>query len=56
MIFLMEADFDLNPDGRFNEMFGSEPDIKLPKADTPASITKDDLLKDKWIKKIITEL
>lgn len=56
MIFLMEADLDLNPDGRFNEMFGSEPDIKLPKADTPASITKDDLLKDKWIKKIITEL
>ncbi|MBN1360307.1 MAG: hypothetical protein JW993_06940 [Sedimentisphaerales bacterium] len=53
MIFRMEADLDLTPDGSFNELVGTEPDVKLPPADPPASITREDLLKDEWVKKVI---
>ncbi len=56
MIFRMEADLGINPDGSFNELVGTRPDIELPPADPPASITKEDLLKDEWIKKIIAGL
>jgi hypothetical protein len=56
MIFALDAHLPLNPDGSFSGLNGLEPDIKLPPADAPKSITKEDLLKDEWIKKIINEL
>jgi C-terminal processing protease CtpA/Prc len=46
----VETELVLNPDGSVNEMFGTPPDIQLPVADPPKSITKEDLLKDEWIK------
>ena len=56
MIFRVETELVINPDGSFNELFGTPPDIKLEPADPPKSITKEELLKDEWIKKIMTEL
>jgi len=55
MIFRLEADLGLNLDGSFNELVGTRPDIELPPADPPASITKEGLLKDEWIKRVIAE-
>ncbi len=55
MVFRMEADLGLNPDGTFNELVGTAPDIELPQARPPASFTKEDLLQDEWIKRIIAE-
>ena len=55
MIFRLEVDLGLNPDGRFNEIIGTRPDIELPPADPPASVTREDLLKDEWIKRVIAE-
>jgi protein-S-isoprenylcysteine O-methyltransferase Ste14 len=56
MIFRVETELVINPDGSFNELFGTPPDIKLEPAERPKSITKEDLLKDEWIKKVINEL
>lgn len=56
MIFLLEADLDITPNGNFSELFGVEPDVKLPSTDLPKSITKEELLKDEWIQKIINDL
>ncbi len=56
LIFVLEADLLLNPDGSFNELYGTEPDVKLSKIDFPVSFKKSELLKDEWIQKIITEL
>jgi hypothetical protein len=56
MIFRVETELVINPDGSVNELFGTPPDIKLEPVDPPKSITKEDLLKDKWIKHIIHEL
>jgi hypothetical protein len=56
MIFRVETELVVNPDGSINELFGTPPDIKLEPADPPKSITKEELLKDEWIKKVINEL
>ena len=56
MIFMLEADLLINPDGSYDEISGTAPHIKLPPADLPESLTKEELLKDEWIKKIMTEL
>jgi C-terminal processing protease CtpA/Prc len=56
MIFRVETELVINPDGSFNELFGTPPDIKLEPAERPKSITKKELLKDEWIKKIIDEM
>jgi hypothetical protein len=56
MAFRVETDLVVNPDGSFDEISGTPPDIELPKAEPPASITKQDLLKDAWIQKIINDL
>ncbi len=56
MIFRVEAELLLTPNGGFNELFGTQPDVRLPSADPPKSITREDLLKDEWIKHIITDL
>jgi len=56
MIFRVETEILLTPDGNVDELFGTEPHVKLPSADPPKSITKEDLLDDTWIKKIINDL
>ena len=56
MIFRVETELVINPDGSFNELFGTPPDIKLEPADPPRSITTEELLEDEWIKKIIADL
>jgi len=56
IIFRVETELVINPDGSFNELFGTPPDIELEPADLPKSITKEELLKDEWIKKIIDEM
>jgi hypothetical protein len=56
MIFRVETELVINPDGSINELFGTPPDIKLEPAERPKSITKKELLKDEWVKKVINEL
>ena len=56
MIFRVETEMVINPDGSINELFGTPPDIKLEPAERPKSITREELLKDEWIKKVINEL
>ncbi len=56
MAFRVETDLVINPDGSYNEISGTPPDIELPWADPPASITREDLLKDTWIQEIIYDL
>jgi hypothetical protein len=50
MIFRMEADLDINPDGSFNELSGVQPDVKLPRCELPDRADRETLLKDEWIK------
>jgi hypothetical protein len=56
MAFRVETDLVINPDGSYNEISGTPPDIELPVSDPPKSITKEDLLEDEWIQKIIAGL
>jgi hypothetical protein len=56
IIFRVETELVINPDGSFNELFGTPPDIKLDPAEPTKSITEEELLKDEWIKKIIDEM
>ena len=56
MIFALDAHLPLNPDGSFTALHGLEPDVRLPDADPPKSITKEDLLKDEWIRRILAGL
>lgn len=53
MIFRMEADLDINPDGTFNELTGVRPDVELPSCPLPQLVDKEALLKDAWIQAII---
>ena len=53
MIFRVETELLIAPNGSVNELFGTEPDLRLPPAGMPASITPADLLKDPWIGKLI---
>jgi hypothetical protein len=55
MAFRVETDLVINPDGSYNEISGTPPDIELPDADPPKSITKEDLLEDEWIKWVLTD-
>lgn len=56
MAFRVETDLVINPDGSYSEISGTPPDISLPAADPPKSITKEDLLEDEWIKRVISGL
>ena len=56
MIFLLQTDLFLNPDGSINELVGTRPDVELPSCDLPQSVTREDLLKDEWIKKVMAGL
>jgi hypothetical protein len=55
MIFKVETELVINPDGSINELFGTPPDIQLEPAESPKSITKQELLKDEWIKWILAD-
>ena len=55
MIFRMEGDLDINPDGSFNELVGVQPDVDLPPAKLPATLTKEELLEDEWIKWVLAD-
>jgi len=55
MIFRVETEMVINPDGSYNEITGTPPDIVLPDADPPKSITKEGLLEDEWIKWILAD-
>ena len=56
IIFRVEVDVRINPDGSYNQLDGTKPDIELPEAYLPEVVTKEALLKDEWVKKIIDEL
>jgi len=56
MMFILEADLLISPDGTFNELVGTKPDIELPACDLPESVTRENLLKDEWIKTIIDDM
>lgn len=45
----------INPDGSYNEMVGTSPDITLPFAEVPETVTRQALLRDTWIRRIIDE-
>jgi hypothetical protein len=55
MIFRVETEMVINPDGSINELFGTPPDGVLPDADPPKSITQENLLEDEWIKWILAD-
>lgn len=56
MILRAETEILVSPDGSVDELFGTAPDVKLPSASRPASITREDLLKDEWVRKVMVEL
>ena len=56
MIFRMEADLDINPDGGFNELAGVRPDVELPPCPLPDRADRETLLKDPWIQAVINGL
>lgn len=56
MAFRVETDLVINPDGSINELVGTPPDVELPDILPPRSITKEDLLKDEWVRTVIDEL
>ena len=54
MIFLLEADLMLNKDGTVNEIVGTRPDTEMPLGILPDKVTREELLRDAWITKIIS--
>jgi len=56
MIFRMEGDLDINPDGTFLELTGVQPDVELPSCPLPDRADKKTLLKDPWIQAVINGL
>ncbi|MEJ2701284.1 MAG: S41 family peptidase [Sedimentisphaerales bacterium] len=55
MIFVLEADLMLNQDGSVNEIVGTRPDMELAPSPLPEKVTKEELLHDEWVRKIIAE-
>jgi C-terminal processing protease CtpA/Prc len=56
MKFRVETDLVINPDGSINEIVGTPPDIRLLPTSLPAGLTREALLEDTWIQKIIYNL
>ena len=56
MIFLLEADLMLNKDGSINEIAGTKPDVEFPSGPLPRKTTREELLRDKWIQRVMAEL
>jgi hypothetical protein len=53
MIVRLEADLDLNPDGSVQELVGTKPDIALDSCELPEVTTRETLLEDPWIQRIL---
>lgn len=56
MIFRVETEIVIRPDGGINELFGTPPDIELSHGILPKNITREALLKDEWVRTVIDEL
>lgn len=56
MEFRLEVDLLINPDGTYNEITGTPPDVRLPAADVPEDLTREAVLRDEWVRKIIDDL
>ena len=56
MIFRMEGDLDINPDGSFLELTGVQPDVELPSCPLPERTDRETLLKDPWIQAVLKGL
>ena len=56
MIFQLEADLTLNKDGSVEEIAGTKPDIEFPSGPLPQKATREELLRDKWIQRVVAEL
>jgi Periplasmic protease len=54
IIFRMDVDYVLNPDGKPNEVYYTEPDVYLNPEFPPKSLQKEVLMQDPWIKKVIS--
>ncbi|HEX3043426.1 MAG TPA: S41 family peptidase [Bacillota bacterium] len=55
IVFRMEAEATLNPDGTPNEIFGTAPDVWLQPALPATDYKKETLLQDPWIKWILAD-
>jgi len=55
MIFQLEADLTLNRDGSVEEIAGTIPDVELPSAPLPQETTREELLRDEWIQRVLAE-
>jgi hypothetical protein len=56
MIFRMEGDLGMNPDGNYNERTGVQPGVELPPCPLPYRVDRETLLKDAWIQAVINGL
>lgn len=56
MVFRMEVDLDINPDGSLQELTGVQPDVELPPCPLPDRADRETLLKDPWIQAVINGL
>lgn len=56
MIFQLEADLTLNKDGSVEEIAGTKPDVEFPSGPLPQKATVEELLRDNWIQRVMTEL
>ena len=56
MIFRVETDLVINPDGSFDEISGTPPDIEFPGPATFVIGYGEDMLEDTWVQKIINDL
>jgi hypothetical protein len=56
MVFRVETDLVINPDGSLDEISGTPPDIEFPGPATFVLGSGADMLKDTWIQKIINDL
>lgn len=52
IIFRLEVETSLNPDGTMSEILGTEPDIKMEIKPTPVYSGKETLMNDEWIRRI----
>ena len=52
---MMEAALGINANGSFNEIVGTSADVDLPSAKPQAMFIDEDLLKDEWIKGVLTD-
>jgi hypothetical protein len=55
ILFCVEMEAALNPDGTINEIMGTTPDIEMGNHESPGSYKVKALLDDKWIQRIMSQ-